>query len=296
MLDSFSGGSPGLPLVNDSIFFLGNAYLSVVDAVVARYSKRFIRFVDDYRIFSTSRDELSQIPAALEAPLAQLGFRINSHKLRLSTGEDYLESLANMNYAKTQLDGAKKGDVGVPDSYLRAVPVVIGGVVAPDRMVEQVHAALQNPQLNLNEGNGRFILGALRRARMDAQILEGHSDGDNGLPALRKHFMGQLSSDKVLIDAIEHYLNQYAGLPDQVWRLIWLLYLCRDIDFEHVSPAQSVSLKKTLSHIKASPSIPILARLWATNTNYRAPGLEKIEQIHDKSYIESGHLFWEGEH
>ena len=288
MLDSFSVGSSGLPLVNDSIFFLGNAYLSVVDAIVARYSKSFVRFVDDYRIFSSSPDLLAHIPAAVGPSLAQLGLRINSHKLRLSTGEEYLESLANMTYATTQNAGAKEGDVNPP---YHDKPVVIGGIVPPDQMIEQLHIALENPQANLNDGNGRFIMGSLRRARLDERILQSHSDGDNGTPPLRDHFRGQLSQDKVLIEAIEHSLNYFAAHAGELWRLTWLLYLCQDIDFEMVSKSQSASLKKAVGHIQANPSIPVLARLWAINTNDITPDLAKIEQIHERSYIEGGHLF-----
>jgi Reverse transcriptase (RNA-dependent DNA polymerase) len=294
MLDSFSAGSPGLPLVNDSIFFLGNAYLSVVDAVVARYSKSYIRYVDDYRIFSTSRDELAQIPVALAPPLAQLGLKINSHKLHLSTGEEYLESLSQITYATTQIDGAKHGDLDldIPEDYLKPVPVVIGGIIPPDKMIAQLHTALDNPQTNLNEGNGRFLMGSMRRARLDAQILESHTDGDNGNPPLREHFKGQLSQDKHLVEKVQYHLKHYAGQPDEIWRLTWLLYLCRDIDFDRVAKPLSADLKKSLADIRASQSLPVVARLWATQAGHAPPDLAKIEMIHERSYIKGGQLFY----
>jgi hypothetical protein len=291
MLDSFSDGSPGIPLVNDSIFFLGNAYLSLVDSIMARYSKSFIRYVDDYRIFNSSHEELAHLPADLAAPLSRLGLRINSHKLRLSTGEEFLESLAQITYATTQEDGTKEGDVDLPDSYRRGTPVVIGGIVPPDKLIKQLQSALSNPQKDLTEGNGRFIMGSLRRARLDARILQGHSDGDNGNPPLREFFSARLSRDEVLLEAIDHFLNRYAENPEELWRFTWLLYLCLDIDFEKVSKPQATSLRKTLSNIQVNGTIPMLARLWAMNSNEQPPGLAKIERIHASSYIESGHLF-----
>ena len=57
----FSPELKGLPLINDSLFFLGNAYLSEIDAVLERHTSNFIRFVDDYRVFGSSRDDLSNL-------------------------------------------------------------------------------------------------------------------------------------------------------------------------------------------------------------------------------------------
>jgi hypothetical protein len=289
MLDSFSADNPGLPLVNDSIFLLGNAYLSVVDTVVARHSKNYIRYVDDYRIFDASRDRLTQMQASLAPSLAQLGFRINAHKLRLSTAEEYLEGLSNVTYAINATDGSNLDNM----AYSRSV--VIGGMLPPDQLIQQIHIALKDPKNNLTEGTGRFLVGSMRRARLDAQIINGHSDGNNGRPPLREYFTGQLSSDNFLIGQVDHYLNFYAKYPDEVWRLTWLLYLCRDINFYQMSKSLAASLRKTLNNIQTASSIPLIARLWADNrAGDEGPKLGQIEKIHDQSYIKGGQLFLGG--
>jgi hypothetical protein len=61
LVDSLSGGEMGLPLINDSVFFLGNAYLSEIDKVVEARTSNFIRFVDDYRVFGKSREDLARL-------------------------------------------------------------------------------------------------------------------------------------------------------------------------------------------------------------------------------------------
>ncbi len=100
MLESFSRGNAGLPLVNDSVFFMGNVYLHLVDQVVGKYSTNFIRFVDDYRIFGNSSDHLEGLLQQISQELTPLGFKINKSKVKLGSKEEYLEAIAHDKYAR----------------------------------------------------------------------------------------------------------------------------------------------------------------------------------------------------
>ena len=99
MLKSFSKVSPGFPFLNDSLFFLGNAYLKEVDTIVARRTSDFIRFVDDYKIFGDSIPDLEAKFASIRADLREIGFEINENKLWLGSGQEYLQLLADRKYA-----------------------------------------------------------------------------------------------------------------------------------------------------------------------------------------------------
>ncbi len=301
LLDSFATGQPGLPLVNDSVFFLGNAYLSVVDRAVARNSKNFIRFVDDYRIFGKSQAELEGIAKALGPQLGDLGFRINAHKLVLSSGENYLESLSHVRYAEKASDGAGQGDADEAELDPLVYPgsaIAFTSILPPNVMVAQIKATLDRPQENLNEGRGRLLMGSLRRARLDAQVVDAHSDGDNGIAPLHRHFMGQLSRNRQVVERINQRLNEYATRPSEIWRLIWLLYLIQDLDLGLIDHSASSALQNSLAHIRASRSIPEIVRLWAANLRIATrsgrersrPTPTEIEKLHERGYIESGHL------
>src|SRR5437667_7137884 len=134
MLTSFSGSNSGLPLVNDSIFFIGNAYLQVVDQLVRKHSTNFIRFVDDYHIFSDSRDYLEKLLEQVSQELASIGFKINTRKVKLGSAEDYLEALAQGKYAKTkEVDGSGISAAAFDD------------VIAPDVLANIVRNALADP-------------------------------------------------------------------------------------------------------------------------------------------------------
>jgi hypothetical protein len=288
LLDCFAAGESGLPLVNDSVFFLGNCYLSAADRVVARHTNNFLRFVDDYRIFGNSQAELQSLAQVLAPELQDLGFRINSHKLRLRTGEEYLEAFAQIRYAEKESDGIRDGDVEMDVDKQYAGPATFDGIIPPDKMMQQIKAVLDRPEELLNDGRGRLLAASLRRARLDAQVVEGHSDGDNGIPPLNRHFIGQLSKNGPVVERINQLLDQYLHQPGEVWRLSWLLYLAKDIDFGVVDRRVSSGLQDSLARIRASRSVPIVAQLWADARTPAAAG--DIEALHQRGYIESGEL------
>src|SRR5687767_11570409 len=91
LVESFAGHDPGLPLINDSLFFLGNAYLAVVDQVIQKQTPSFIRFVDDYRIFGSSNDGLERRFEQIDRALGDLGFKINMSKVKVGTRNDYFQ-------------------------------------------------------------------------------------------------------------------------------------------------------------------------------------------------------------
>jgi hypothetical protein len=298
LLESFGENQPGLPLVNDSIFFLGNVYLSVVDKIVQRHSANFIRFVDDYRIFGNSQAALQAIATAIDPELQGLGFRVNRHKLRLGTGESYLESLSRVRYAETDVDGIISGDAEW-DEELASYPGSVkplAGIIPPAVMIAQINSVLDRADQNLNEGRGRFLMGVLRRMRVDALVVEGRSDGDNGRPALRRHFSGQLSKNRSVLQKIHQLLNVYAERPEEIWRLTWLLYLIKDIDFGAVDRRLSLAISNRVAGIRSTRSVPVLARLWASNVmSVSASVAGQVEKLHERGYIQSGQLLLEGE-
>jgi hypothetical protein len=292
LLNRFSFGDPGLPFVNDSIFFLGNAYLSTVDKIVARHSTNFIRFVDDYRIFGQSQAELDRVLRNLTTELEAFGFRINAHKLKLSSGEEYLESLSSVRYATKPTDGALPSD---NVSKYEGAAVAFAGVIPPNIMVSQIVEALNNPDQNLNEGRGRLLMGSLRRTRLDAEATAGKSPGD----PLQAHLVSQISQNRGLLEKVNQRLTEYATQQTESWRLMWLLYVTKNIDYENPAlkkdaSSLSASLKVNITNITKSSSLSPLVTLWASNKNTIVQLRDSdIEELHEYGYIASGRVFQE---
>ena len=144
-LKSFSAISPGLPFLNDSFFFLGNAYFSEVDKIVAKQAPNFIRYVDDYKIFDRSRSTLETKFAAIRGELQKIGFEISDNKVWLGAGQDYLQAISTLKYAKTE-----------KTEYVDAA--IQPAVFEPEDTVALVKACLEKPEDYLHQGYGRLEL------------------------------------------------------------------------------------------------------------------------------------------
>ena len=269
---AFGPHERGLPLVNDSLFFLGNAYLSVVDHVVEKHAPDFIRFVDDYRIFGASEESLQRSLTAIEGDLAKIRFRVNRAKVRIGTAEEYLAAVAKGKYATTSSDSS---------SYISAV--VFDDVVEPRQLAELVARAIAEPEDRLNEGFGRLILGAIRRMRLNEELVirKNHP----GSP--RQDFAGVLSSNTATVERAIDLLETYARDPNEAWRAVWLIFVMKDIKPWH---AHLRARREAVGEaIATSAHTPEVVRLWAMGMQ-EAPDLqpERVERLHDLGYLETG--------
>jgi hypothetical protein len=261
----------GLPLVNNTIFFLGNAYLSKVDEIIGRHTKNFIRFVDDYRIFDGSTARLEGLLRDISIDLEKAGFRINSGKLRLGQGQEYLDAVSKLQYGLAEL-----GD------YVS--PAVVRDLLRAPDIVTLIANSLHNPDKYLNEGFGRFQMATIRKYRFNVDVAEIiKSDYESTLPAL-------LSSDARIPEKFLDCLHAYFSDSKEVWRAVWLLYVAKDFDFNQMSKMNkrtSHEIRTMIDSIVSKPSSDPLLKLWATpRLNFRVD----VEQVHDLSYIESGRL------
>jgi len=283
LIESFSDGAAGLPLINDSVFFLGNAYLSEVDKVVEARTSNFIRFVDDYRVFGKSRESLAQLLEDIERRLRPLGFEINSDKVRLGTGQEYLDAVSHIGYeestglARRTREGSK---------YIEAA--IFKDIIEPGALVDLVHKTVLSPDEHLNEGLGRLQLAALKKIRVNGRIA-----CERNYPrSLREDFSGQLSRNVDVMRAVRELLEAYSRDHQQTWRSIWLLYLSEDIDISQIRDRETARfLKATLQVISKADDVPPVVKLWA-NAPFKRVEEEAIEQLHDSEYLECGRLLF----
>jgi Reverse transcriptase (RNA-dependent DNA polymerase) len=210
LLTTFSNGRGGIPFINDSAFFLGNAYFSVIDDILKQKKRQFVRFVDDYKIFDASAPELESFLPELRRAVSKVGFEINDQKLTLGTGKEYLEAISNLKYAK--IPKTKYIDASVqPDVY------------GPEDMMEQILESLRKPDEFLYQGFDRLQMASLRRMQVGGLYTETVGYEDSPLDEFRKVLAENLEALNLIVDRLEEY-SQKSG---QTWRLVWVLYLCK---------------------------------------------------------------------
>jgi reverse transcriptase-like protein len=277
MLESFSRGDAGLPLVNDSVFFMGNAYLRLVDQAIGKYSTNFIRFVDDYRIFGSSSDHLEGILQQISQELAPLGFKINKSKVKLGSNEEYLEAIAHDKYATT-----KENEEG----YISAT--AFDDVTTPNLLLNLITRALQNPKDLLTEGFGRLSLGAIRRIRLNHEVVV---EGKGYKSSPWEEYQDRLSKNDDLVKRALDLLEMYLKDADESWRVVWLLYMLDDVDSPHATEARSQPRKQELLQSASTIGSTEVVRLWARKALAgKEPG--EVEELHELGYLEGGGRYY----
>jgi hypothetical protein len=282
MLEVFGAANGGMPFLNDSLFFLGNAYFSEVDRIVARQSPNFIRFVDDYKIFGSSRQALETEFSRIHQEVQDIGLDINERKVWLGSGEEYLKSVANQKYGKTQPTEYSGGATTQP------------GVLEPEYMLASISTTLEKPEDYLHQGYGRYQMAALRRMRVAAIYADSHELGIS--PSAQ--FASLLSKNADVVQKVCDRIEEYSRDNTNTWRLVWVLYLCKDIDSaELTNPTLKSRLDAALEAVRKSSTVVPVARLWAGKMpGY--PGTDKslaeIEELHSLDYLERGQRSYGG--
>jgi hypothetical protein len=215
--------------------------------------------------------------------LRPLGYKINSDKVRLGTGQEYLDAVSHIRYEKTT-GLARSTPEG--SNYINAA--IFTDIIEPQQLVDLVQKTVQNPDEHLNEGLGRLQLAALKKMRVNGWIA-----WERNYPrSLCKDFSEQLSNNVEVMRAVTELLKAYAPDQQQIWRSIWLLYLSQDIDTSRMRDQNTArSLKATLQQIRKANNVPGVVKLWA-NAPFETFDEDTIEQLHDSEYVECGRLLF----
>jgi len=266
IINSLCKDSKGIPLINDSIFFLGNAYFSVIDDLIKKHTDNFIRFVDDYHIFENSSGKLEKLFEEINYDLQKYGFEVNMSKLRLGSKEQFVQAIYGVNYADS-----------VKDEYFSAT--ILANVIDPEQLIKLIEQALLNPDRYLTDGYGRFILGALRKIRFNGHISELQSTQTSP----HYDFTELLYASDTIFDNTLDLLEKYARTNTESWRMIWLLYLMEDFGI-------SKDTEKKLNMIYNFNHISNLVKLWIKKLieyRHKQPKVFEFDR-HENNYLEEG--------
>jgi hypothetical protein len=274
-LTSFSPSGRGIPMINDSVFFLGSSYLTVIDNIIRDISPKFLRYVDDYRIFHDDLGQMESILGEIRRKLGVLGLEINDRKLKLDDTKTYLEAVGQHRRK-------------APPSHEYQDAATGSESVDAEDMFARISTILAEPDRYLHQGQGRFEMAALRRMRFHSSFIE--MQGAKATP--NKIFLQMMCGSPETITRICDLISEY--LPDEqnLWRLLWILYLCRDIYPEMIRDGNLGNHLQTIrSKVTSSKATPEVARLWAKLPANRPLQEIDLEDWHSLDYLERGRRY-----
>lgn len=235
LLDAWSGPQRGIPLINESMFYLGNVYLSRVDAIVARHAPDYIRYVDDYRMYDPSRERLASALEKITRDLGELGLRPNPAKTRLGDEYEYLGALEKVPNADISLE-----------HYIHEL--IFEDTPEPEALVPLIVRTLGSER-DLSEGRGRYLMQMIRRLRLQHWVLEEKSS-DSPLTKFE-----ELLSENVTPELVKPRMRKYLDGREE-WRLIWLHYCSlgdfQSVDFDSLPPIAAAWVKPKTRFIELS--------------------------------------------
>ena len=261
VIEGISPTDEGLPLINDSVFFLGNAYLRIVDELVNQYTTNFIRFVDDYRIFAGSRRTLDEIFEKLNGSLPSIGFKVNMSKVKLGSGQEYFDAIAKVRHMSTDLQ----------PGYISAA--IFDDIITPEDLIRLIEQVINKPDELMNEGFGRLLMGAVRKLRINSEIM----DSKNYYLELQdpdSKFSDLLHKRQDLIGKAGALLRRYAYDPNEDWRGACIIYIMGFIPGD------------TMKDIATSEKVGPITHLWARRSCY--PRSKNYYEFLDLDYLDQG--------
>ncbi len=269
-----SGGS-GIPFIGESVFFLGNAYFSTVDRIVARRTTNFIRFVDDYRIFGHTVQELEGAFERINEDLRTAGFAINDHKVMLACADDFEEVVCQ---ARPQ---------PAPTAYATGEEIEFAD--KPRELACWIDKAVSAPERYLNEGFGRFLLGRLRQYRFE-ELVASQRGNEIRLGQLSVELDARPGIAQKVSALIERYST--GNGVDESWRLVWLVHL---LEFARLWSGSIQRVERLASSHTVSECVQLWAKRVATGHPIDPPkDATALESLHDRTYLDVGRSFYGG--
>jgi len=260
----------GIPLVNDSLFFLGSAYLSRLDLLLEKETPEFIRFIDDYRVFGNDEGNLEAILERFNRGLETVGFKLNQRKVHLSSNAVYFRAVEEIKHAEAEIE------------YFG--PAILADIISPDQLVKFFSAVTSQPERYLTLRYGRILLGELRKLReRKAKYPEVYND-----------FVSHLAKNTTLRENVVNLLGTYRKKRDDTWRVLWLIYMLEDL-----VPAKKLTEKEKaiVKGLRDDPAVSGLIRLWASKL-LRSEPIETTDGFPyiDLPYEEIGRRLYGGKH
>jgi hypothetical protein len=253
-----NGRSRGLPQMLAPCSLLANIYLSQVDKNMILRGYKYIRYVDDIRIFVSSNAELRKALIDLTEELRQFYLDLQASKTIFYTNEDHISELTLLN---KHMEENGIDDINEQDALSYFEPSATRTPVPEENLLRFLHKILRNEEYD--DRDLRYCVNNLGRimspAAIDLVISKLYTMPQETYTFVQYllHVPKSYIAEEI-IDRIIKFLESDWNLYD--WQMMWLLLLlsnCENLTDNHL---QSIMLNEKLQHhpINRALSIYIL--------------------------------------
>lgn len=220
-----NGRTRGLPQMLAPCSLLANTYLSQVDNAMLLRGYRYIRYVDDIRIFVRSETELKKALYDLTEQLRLCYLDVQASKTRFDSAEKHVQDLTILERHLTEVgiafDGLEDSEYSDSSFGRNRIP--------EDKLIEFLSNLLDNS--NYDDRHLRFCINHLGYIGSNAGVdlalskLESHPQETDTFVQYMLRLSPEQVGDEVIhriVDFLDSKHNLYA------WQAMWLLILlCR---------------------------------------------------------------------
>lgn len=241
-----NGRTRGLPQMLAPCSLLGNVYLSQVDKSMVLLGYKYIRYVDDIRIFVSSEIGLKRALLELTDQLKNCYLDVQSSKTHFYRAEEHKDDLTALrrHFAET---GIKESGVldalyfQDPDIFESAdlTDEMLGGQIQEESLMLFLNNILSNPK-QYDDRHLRFCLNHLGPKRNPAArelVLSRLTDMPQETATFAGYLsrIGQSGRSEETIERIIDFLKSQDNIYD--WQMMWLLIFlirCEKISQAHL--------------------------------------------------------------
>jgi hypothetical protein len=216
-----NGRSRGLPQMLAPCSLLANIYLSEVDKRMVLRGYKYIRYVDDIRIFVSSNAELRQALIALTEELRHLYLDLQANKTKFYTSKEHVVELTRLN---KHMKESGINDINEQDALSYFEPSANSKPISEKKLLRFLNNLLSNDEYD--DRDLRYCINNLGRNMSPAAIKLVLSKLYT-MPQETYTFVQyllQVPASFITVDVINHILDFFeSDLNLYDWQMMWLL-------------------------------------------------------------------------
>lgn len=241
-----NGRTRGLPQMMAPCSLLANAYLAQIDKRMLLHGYKYLRYVDDIRIFVSSEIELKKALLILTDELKQIYLDVQASKTKFITSKEHLDELTVLEKDLERVGIETEIEAG--DSYSRHDSNYAIEEISEDKLIQFLDDLVKDPQYD--DRHLRYCVNRLAKIGSPAAritVLENLSLMPQETATFVKYLLSIEDTTKNdTVTRIIDFLESESNIYD--WQTMWLLIYLSKIKFDDSQLPRLFRINKLKEH------------------------------------------------